>query len=222
MKFYSQQKEDEFVFKNFINQKNKDGVFLEMGALDGITYSNTKFFEDELEFSGVLIEPIRESFEKLKVNRPNCKNFNTAVSEHVGFVNMMMTNDCATAGIDNVMSDTFKKMWHDSKKTFQKIESSRLDSILHQSEINYIDFWSLDVEGAEYEVLKTMDWNIPVYVLILEMRQDEHSDLVKNDLCREILKNNGLVFHSAEIGFTKGENEVWWNPNYFRKNLLWR
>lgn len=29
MKFYSQQKEDEFVFKNFINQKNKDCVFLE-------------------------------------------------------------------------------------------------------------------------------------------------------------------------------------------------
>ena len=33
MKFYSQQKEDEFVFKNFINQKNKDGVFLEMGVI---------------------------------------------------------------------------------------------------------------------------------------------------------------------------------------------
>ena len=44
MEFYSQQGEDFFIYRNFINQPN--GIFLELGACDGIIYSNTKFFEE--------------------------------------------------------------------------------------------------------------------------------------------------------------------------------
>jgi len=44
MKYYSQVKQDEFlhkkVFKNF-----KQGIFLDLGAFDGVTFSNTYFFE---------------------------------------------------------------------------------------------------------------------------------------------------------------------------------
>jgi hypothetical protein len=55
--FYSQQGEDMYVYKKFINKVANDGIFVELGGLDGITYSNTKFFEDTLSFSGLLIEP---------------------------------------------------------------------------------------------------------------------------------------------------------------------
>ena len=55
--FYSQQGEDIYVYRNFINKIAPNGIFVELGAMNGITYSNTKFFEDTLQFSGTLIEP---------------------------------------------------------------------------------------------------------------------------------------------------------------------
>ena len=76
--FYSQLGEDLFIFKNFINKIVKDGIFIELGALDGIKYSNSKFFEDELGFTGILIEPTK-NYQKLIINRPNCINLNIAI-----------------------------------------------------------------------------------------------------------------------------------------------
>ena len=56
--YYSQCGEDEFLNETiFFNKKN--GKYIELGALDGIQYSNTKFFEDNLGWSGVLIEPTK-------------------------------------------------------------------------------------------------------------------------------------------------------------------
>jgi hypothetical protein len=50
--FYSQQGEDIYIYNNFINKIVPDGTFIELGAMDGVIYSNTKFFEDTLKFSG--------------------------------------------------------------------------------------------------------------------------------------------------------------------------
>ena len=64
--YYSQQGEDLFIYRNFINKNdNKDGIFLELGACDGHVYSNTKFFEDKLNFKGILIEPEKEIIMKI-------------------------------------------------------------------------------------------------------------------------------------------------------------
>ena len=44
-----------------------------------------------------------------------------------------------------------------------------LDGILKKVGVDFVDFWSLDVEGAEMQVLKTHDWtNIPIRVLMYE------------------------------------------------------
>ena len=215
MKFYSQQKEDEFIYANFINQKNTDGKFLEMGAMDGVTYSNTKFFEDELGFSGVLIEPVSKMFKQLVKNRPNCHTFNCAVSTKEGSVEMI--GDGATAGIINTMSDAFRQRWHSNTKKINMTKTRRLGGILHEAEIEYIDFWSLDVEGAEYDVLQTMNWDIPIYVMEIELNGDDRD---KDEKCRKILKEVGMKFHS-KVG-TNLKNDIWWNENYFRKDLLFR
>ena len=42
--FYSQQGEDCYIFNNYINTQREDGTFVELGAMDGLWYSNTKFF----------------------------------------------------------------------------------------------------------------------------------------------------------------------------------
>jgi len=80
--FFSQQGEDLLIYRNFINTHVKDGVFLELGACDGLLYSNTLFFEKYLGFKGILIEPVKEFYDKLIKNRPNNSCYNNAISLH--------------------------------------------------------------------------------------------------------------------------------------------
>ena len=65
--------------KIYFNNK-ENGVFIELGAIDGIFISNTKYFEDNFNWTGILIEPNTFEYEKLKKNRPNCYLFNNLVS----------------------------------------------------------------------------------------------------------------------------------------------
>ena len=58
---FSQCQEDIFLNENYFHNK-KNGTFIELGALDGVVYSNTKFFEDQHGWSGILIEPHKYAF----------------------------------------------------------------------------------------------------------------------------------------------------------------
>ena len=72
-KYYSQYGEDKIIEKYFEKKNIKNGIFFEMGAGDGILYSNTKFFTDN-GWSGLLIEPDVNEFNKLKKNYTNNEN----------------------------------------------------------------------------------------------------------------------------------------------------
>ena len=58
----------------------KDGIYIELGACDGILFSNTLFFEKELKFHGILIEPVGKFFSKLLQNRYYNLCYNCAIS----------------------------------------------------------------------------------------------------------------------------------------------
>lgn len=207
--FYSQQGEDIFIYRNFINKKLSDGIFVELGGVDGITYSNTKFFEDELNFKGVLIEPTTQ-FQKLKINRPKCDCYNLAVSYTKDKIKFL--GDGATAGTSDLMTDNFKQSWHKKSNEYY-VDGEPFGDILNKSNIKYIDLLSIDVEGGELMVLETMNWNIPVYIILIELDNHNHD---KDEKCREILRQNGFEFYNKMC-----INEFWINPKYFRKELLW-
>jgi FkbM family methyltransferase len=200
--FYSQCGEDRIVYeKYFTNTRN--GVFLELGALDGVTYSNTKFFEDTLEWSGVLIEPIPQNYELCKRYRPRSLVYNYIVSSND--IPMEIYVNGAVSSVKNHTTEEYYNGWHKNKNIQTiSVESRRLDDILHNAEISKIDFWSLDVEGSEYEVLKTMDWDIPVRVLCMEVCGGDNESM--NEKCREILRQNGFVYDGDAT-----HNELWIN-----------
>ena len=60
---------NEEIFKNRI----KDGFFIEAGAFDGETFSNTLFFELKKNWTGLLVEPNPDAFEilQMKVSKTN-------------------------------------------------------------------------------------------------------------------------------------------------------
>ena len=67
MKFYSQWGQDKYIYNNFFKNK-KDGFFLEIGADDGVRFSNCKFFEDNLNWKGIAIEARQDAYNNLKKN----------------------------------------------------------------------------------------------------------------------------------------------------------
>ena len=186
--FYSQQGEDFLIYRNFINQKVNDGIFLELGACDGLLYSNTMFFEKSLGFKGILIEPVKNFYDKLVNNRPTNILYNLAISNNVQDVEILERG--AVSGIKKHMADSFVNNWHKHSK-ITKIKTKKLSDIFEEKNINYIDFFSLDVEGGELDVLNTIDFSkIEMYLICIEL--DNHNE-DKNKKCREILQKNGFT-----------------------------
>eukprot|EP00026_Physarum_polycephalum_P012987 Phypoly_transcript_13342.p1 GENE.Phypoly_transcript_13342~~Phypoly_transcript_13342.p1 ORF type:complete len:266 (+),score=29.40 Phypoly_transcript_13342:59-799(+) len=78
--------------------KNKCyGTFLEMGALDGVTFSNSYFYERVLNWRGVCVEPNPINYDKLMKNRPVCIDINAAVTSTRGMLKFMQVEGYADA-----------------------------------------------------------------------------------------------------------------------------
>ena len=184
MTFYSQSGEDRALFDHYFRDPLVcDGTFVELGALDGIRFSNTKFYEDGLRWSGVLIEAEPQNAAKLITNRLYTKNYATAVcSEEQKEVKFIGSG--AVGGIADEMSQGHKDKWIKGKRLKQEITvpCMTMAAILKEAGVTRIDLFSLDVEGAELSVLQTMDWSIPVRVFLIE-RSQNHAAVV--DLLRE-------------------------------------
>ena len=203
--YYSQQDEDKILFEKYLNYKN--GFFIELGAMDGVTYSNTLFFEEKLNWKGILIEPTNQ-YNQLIINRPNCHNFNYAISDINGIVEFLGNH--ALGGITKTMDEKHRVGWDlDNSGRPYTVKSIRLSDLISNLDLTKVDLFSIDVEGGELEVLKTFDWNIPVYIILIEMTSYDEE---KNELCREIMRKNNL-----EFDMIIGCNEVWINKNNEKK-----
>ena len=198
--YYSHCEEDMYLNTHFFKNK-KNGVYIELGALDGVTLSNTKFFEDTLNWSGILIEPHPNNFKLLQANRPNNYLFNDLVSCHSEplkyryFVNGLSF----VSGVENTLSQPHFDNWFENNTEWIKllpqktayITPKTLTDIVKTTNLTHIDLLSLDVEGHEYEVLKSWDFSIPIDVILIETLGVQPE---KEELCRQLLLNNNYKF----------------------------
>lgn len=164
MKSYSQYKQDQIINILFRGQKN--GAFLDIGAHDGISFSNTYFFEKDKKWTGVCIEPNPEIFKKLQSNR-NCILENCCISSDESEVTFRKVN-----GPGNMLSgilDFFDakhiariENWISSSGGSYEdiaIKCKTIESILLKYDITKIDYCSIDTEGAELQIIKSIDLN---------------------------------------------------------------
>ena len=206
----SQQREDEYIAQRYINQKSKDGTYVELGACDGLQYSNTLFFNKALGFKGVLIEPGPDQYSRLQGNRPDDVTIHGAVSSSKKD-SLLLLGDSPLAGIDETMASGHYERWSKALGHKTVVPVVRLDNILKEHRVKHVDLLSVDVEGGELGVLETMDWSIPVYVILIEMDQYRPA---KNEECRKILRQ------VATLDGKVGNNEVWVNLTYNRRGKL--
>lgn len=210
VRFYSQQDEDKYIIQYLLKNKIDDGTYLEVGANDGLTYSNTKTLEDFFNFSGILIEPQEKLFNNIKNYRSTTKNelYNCAVTNIDSPTISFMGDNCEGGVTESLNTDISKFGW---TKSYQ-VSNRKMKDILDNSKFEYIDFMFIDVEGSELLLLESIDFKFPIFCIIIEAHSTEQE---KNKLFGELLKKNGFTYRERQRG-----NEVWINHNYFRKHLF--
>jgi len=212
-KYYSQCSEDEFLNTKYFKNK-KNGIYLELGALDGIMYSNTKYFEDEHNWKGILIEPHPLKFELLKKNRPNNFLFDNLISnksEPLEFLYFTEYLAQVSGVIDSLSQHHYDAFFNNNKFSYIPQEKiiltpTSLSKIINSTEIKHIDLFSLDVEGHEYEVLMSFDFDIEIDVILIEMLGVQPD---KDELCRKLLIEKGYIFSEKYK-----HNEIFVSPAY--------
>ncbi|GMH38282.1 hypothetical protein BSKO_06166 [Bryopsis sp. KO-2023] len=216
-KFPSQHGEDRFLYNAFwsLPKPMTNGVFLELGALDGVWMSNTWWYEQCLGWNGVLIEGQPTAIEKLTKNRPNASVLGEAVCAEEGTIDFV-GSDNGVAGDVSQMPDSFVQQfhrgWENGKDEVHKVKCGPLNKKLEKLGVKHIDFWTLDVEGAEWSVLNTFDWEaVSIHVLVIENDKDE---AVEKPRRHKLLKSKDF-----ELRGTLVNNELWVNPKNARSGM---
>jgi FkbM family methyltransferase len=157
-------------------QKKTDGFYIDIGANDGITGSNTWIFE-QLGWKGICVEPLPDVFKKLKQNR-NCDCYNVAISdktsESVDFI--MATGVEMLSGINEHMTNVHKYRIEKAHGRIEKISVkafSFADLMAKYDGVTFIDFLSVDVEGGEMAILKNIDFKKYRFGLITVENNEE-------------------------------------------------
>ena len=174
----------------FINYEN--GFFIECGANDGVDQSNTWYFEKNLNWSGILIEPLSKQFQELKKNRSKKnKFFNLALcSSEIENILLMENNDLVSKSVIDSSKIANSK--------FESVSSQTLTKILDEvSAPSLIDFFSLDVEGFEDQVIKGINFDKYNFkYFLIETQNDEVINFLinKNYIFIKKLSHHDLLF----------------------------
>lgn len=162
MKFYSQVGQDRFLLENFFCGK-RGGVFLDIGAYDGETLSNTAFFERSMGWTGLCVEPLPSAFAKLIATRKAaCENL--CVGDFEGEADFIESD---TASPDEMMLSgmpahfdprhVIRLEQRATTRVTRRVQVTKLSSLLTKHSLFDIDFCSIDTEGAELPILSSFD-----------------------------------------------------------------
>ena len=158
-----------------------EGVFIEVGATDGYTESNTYNLEKYNGWRGVLIEPIPDLYRKCVRERPRSQVYNCAlVSDDYHGDTVVMKQGYLMSTVKDALGEEEKehlekaRHFHGARAEEITVPARTLTSILDEAGVTHIDFFSLDVEGYEHNVLRGLDFDRyrPTYMLI-ELLDDE-------------------------------------------------
>jgi len=212
--YHSQFGQDQYLHKNVFGDKRK-GVFVDVGALDGTTDSNTFFFEKYLGWTGICIEPNFVEYSRL-ANRRKCHCVNVALSSKIGSIDFCYFYErVGWSGILSTLPQEHKKYLKSvdkSKYKIIKVPTTTLNNLCRDYGITHIDYLSIDTEGHEFAILSSINWKkLSVDVIDLEIMWNN------SDQVHDLLKKNGFCYLCC-IKDPLGNvvDEIWQNAK-FRK-----
>lgn len=184
---FAQEGEDLIVLE-LLNYK-KDGFFVDVGAHHPFRFSNTQLLKNH-GWTGINIEPNPRLYHKFSEVRKDDINLNCGVSAS-------SDTELIYYQFDEAALNTFSKEISEVRlaegykllgQTLIQVKS--LEQILKtHAQDRYIDLLSVDVEGLDFEVLKTNNWELfnPKCVLI----EDHQFQFGKSSEIESYLRSRG-------------------------------
>lgn len=149
----SQWSQDMFVMYSV--QSKRDGLFLEIGGADGFTHSNTYSLEKHLGWRGTLVEPDPGQFSILSRVRGGNTLIHAAISPHGTDQRFLLRRVGQLSSLEGFEGHDLHSDTRLKSKSFASVRGISLTRLLAETAF---DYFSLDVEGAELEILRNIDW----------------------------------------------------------------
>jgi len=177
----------------------ENGYFIELGANDGLSQSNTARFEFYKNWTGILIEPSFDNYIKCIENRSNSISLNYACVDN-DYKDNFINGDFN----GHLMSSVEGKRLNNNNLV--KVKAITLEKILdkHKNKDVEIDFLSLDTEGYELNILKGL--NLKKYrpkFMLIEIYNFDFENILK------FLNDNQYDLHSNFSNYNKIDNPAW-------------
>ena len=152
---YSQWGED-IIIDNLLGRKKK-GFYVDVGAYDPTRFSNTKRFYLQ-GWRGINIEPDPIRINKFYNLRPKDVNLNVGAANKNGMLNFFKFDPQTLSTFSKKAATDYQKQGYTLTETF-KVKVNKLGQILEKECTNrQIDFFTIDTEGSDLEVLKSNNW----------------------------------------------------------------
>jgi len=184
---YSQLRQSSYM--NTIFNSKRNGFFIESGAHDGESLSNSLYFEKKFNWTGLLIEPLSDSFKALSTKNRNVYILNACIAKKKPFVAKFRVVSVFSGRQDQMNPDqvNFINNNVDKNTVIEYMPCFSLNTILHAINVKNVDMFSLDIEGGEWDVVESIDYtkyNINLFCIewyhLKENKQKIHDHLVKN------------------------------------------
>jgi FkbM family methyltransferase len=135
----------------------RGGVFVEFGAADGMTGSNSHLLEAHYGWRGILVEPARSWHAELVKNR-QCILDRRCVTDRTG--DQVLFRDCTERALSTIDSyrnaDAFGGQRSASAR--YEVDTISLNDLLDEHGLEEIDYLSIDTEGSELMILAAFDF----------------------------------------------------------------
>ena len=145
------------------------GIFFEVGANNGIEASNTAYLEKYCDWRGILVEATPHKYVECVRNRPNSVVVHAALTPFdycERYVEILYSNLMSVTRLSEISIESHIAMGSEFLAGETALSGSvflaparTTDSILAENGYPMIDLFSLDVEGAELQVLKGIDFS---------------------------------------------------------------
>jgi FkbM family methyltransferase len=193
-KSYSQEGEDLLLSRIFAGQTT--GFYVDVGAHHPHRFSNTQLFY-ERGWSGINIEPNPDGIHAFRSARPRDINLELGISDQPASLTYYYFDDPALNTFDAAIAKSRESQTPYRIIKTMPVQVERLGDVMekHLPAGTTIDFLSIDVEGRDFAVLQSNDWNRfrPSWVLV-EALGTTLEEVMESEIARFMKSNRYILF----------------------------
>ena len=187
--------EDKYLQSFF--ERNYVGSFVDLGCFHPTRHNNTFHFYKK-NWKGINVDLNPTTIELFNFFRSKDININCAISDKKGYKKLYFVDKFSPLNtLDYNHLKFLKNNFLLTKKDFKekKIKTEKINNILNKYKFNRIDFLNIDLEGLEYEVIKSINFRkFKINLICIEILNHNKFSKIKSKKIQQILKKNNFKY----------------------------